>query len=153
MTAIRVSTRGKYGVKAMYELARAYGQGPTSVKAVAQEQELSEHYLEQLIAPLRKAGLVQSVRGAQGGYLLGRPPEAISVAEILAALEGPAEVGDCLSGPGLKIEGCATPERCVDHMVWVQLRDAIQSVLGDITLATLLQEAELSRRSDPMYFI
>src|SRR5690606_41596414 len=74
---MRVSTRGEYGLRAMLELARLYGNGPIPLKQIAGRQKVSEHYLEQLMSALRKAGLVASVRGAQGGYALARPPEEI----------------------------------------------------------------------------
>ncbi|HRS21305.1 MAG TPA: Rrf2 family transcriptional regulator, partial [Clostridia bacterium] len=83
-----LSTKGRYGLKIMYELALNYGEGPMSLKEVAQRQQLSETYLEQLIAHLKKAGLVKSIRGAQGGYELIRKPEEISVGEIIRTLEG-----------------------------------------------------------------
>ena len=85
---MKLSTRGRYGLKAMVDLALAYGGGPVSTASLAAQQGVSEAYLEQLISALRKAGLVTSSRGAQGGYALSRPPEEINVGEILRVLEG-----------------------------------------------------------------
>ena len=85
---MRLSTRGRYGLKAMYQLACHYGEGPISLNSIAEEQDLSENYLEQLVATLRKEGLLNSVRGAQGGYMLAKPPEDITVGNILRTLEG-----------------------------------------------------------------
>ena len=84
---MRISTRGRYGLRAMVELALAFGQGPVPLKEIATKQGLSEHYLEQLMGSLRKAGIVKSVRGAQGGYQLAKDPAEISTGEVLRVLE------------------------------------------------------------------
>jgi Rrf2 family protein len=86
---VRLSTRGHYGLKAMFDLAQHYGSEPIPLKTVAERQNISDNYLEQLIAILRKAGLVKSVRGAQGGYILARDPGSITVGDIIRAMEGP----------------------------------------------------------------
>ncbi|MCL6581714.1 MAG: Rrf2 family transcriptional regulator, partial [Firmicutes bacterium] len=86
---MRLSTRSEYGVIACCELARHHGEGPLPLKAVAEEQGIPEAYLEQLVAALRRAGLVRSVRGAQGGYVLSRSPEKITVGDVVRVLEGP----------------------------------------------------------------
>jgi len=96
---MRLSTKGQYGVLAMYELARHYGDGPVSIKEIAAEQQFSDAYLEQLFASLKKAGLVRSLRGARGGYQLAKEPDQISVGEIIDALEGPIEFSACVGGP------------------------------------------------------
>lgn len=89
---MRLSTKGRYGLKAMVDLTVAYGRGYVSIATLAQQQGISESYLEQLIASLKKAGLVESVRGAQGGYALSRKPEDIDVGEVLRALEGSTSI-------------------------------------------------------------
>lgn len=131
---MRLSTKGRYGVKALFELAYHYGSGPLSLKEIAERQGLSEHYLEQLAAPLRRAGLVTSVRGAQGGYALGRPPQEITVGEILQALEGPLELeGEDAGGSG----------------AWRRVIERVGKLLDSITLADLVEEekTELARRN------
>lgn len=132
---MRLSTKGRYGVKALFELAYHYGTGPLSLKEIAERQGLSEHYLEQIAAPLRRAGLVTSVRGAQGGYALGRPPEAITVGEILRALEGPLE---------LEEEGDP-----VGTGAWRRVIERVGKLLESITLLDLVEEekTELARRN------
>ena len=89
---MKLSTKGRYGVKAMVELAIHYGEQPLSIKSISEKQKISEYYLEQLFSPLRKAKLIKSIRGAQGGYYLSRPPEEITVAQIMNVLEGPIEI-------------------------------------------------------------
>ena len=92
---MKISTKGRYGLKAMFELACRYGETPVSILAIAEAQGISEHYLEQLFKKLRKAGVVQSLRGAQGGYALARPPEEITIGEILRAFEGTVAPVSC----------------------------------------------------------
>jgi Rrf2 family cysteine metabolism transcriptional repressor len=94
---MKLSTKGRYGVKAMFELALNYGNEPISIKAIAEKQAISEYYLEQLFGTLRKAGLITSSRGAMGGYVLSKSPGEISAADILNVLEGPIEISECIS--------------------------------------------------------
>ena len=93
---MKISTKGRYSVTALYELALHYGEGAVSLKSIAKSQGLSENYLEQLMAPLRRAGIVKSVRGAQGGYMLARSPQEITIGEIITTVEGPIALVDCL---------------------------------------------------------
>ncbi len=135
---MKLSTKGRYGVMAMFDLAQHAGEGPISLKSVAERQELSENYLEQLISGLRKAGLVKSVRGAQGGYVLGREPEQIKVGDIIRVLEGPIAPVDC-AGEG-DSECCDKAEQCVTRVVWEKMRDSIADVLDSITLQDMLED-------------
>lgn len=136
---------------AMAELAMHHGGGPVSLKTIAENQGLSEHYLEQLFAPLRRAGLVKSVRGAQGGYLLGRDPEEITVGDILRVLEGPLAPVECaLDEPDPEaLENCANPYQCLVRDVWVRIHRAVLDVVDGITLADLCRQA----RRRPMFYI
>src|SRR5699024_11022769 len=93
---MRLSTRGRYGLKAMYQLAMHYGEGPIHLKQIADKENLSENYLEQLVSQLRREGLLNSVRGAQGGYMLAMPPKDITVGNILRILEGNLAPADCI---------------------------------------------------------
>ena len=95
---MKLSTKGRYGVKAMVELAINYGDSPLSIKTISQRQGISEYYLEQLFTTLRKEKLINSIRGAQGGYILGREPKDIKVSDIMYVLEGPIEIADCIEG-------------------------------------------------------
>src|SRR3712207_69740 len=93
---MKLSTKGRYGVRAMVDLAINYGESPMSIKSIAKRQNISELYLEQLFSPLRKAKLIKSIRGAQGGYVLNKHPKDISVSDIINVLEGPIEISSCV---------------------------------------------------------
>lgn len=137
---MKLSTKGRYGVAAMYDLALHYGQGPISLKSVAQRQGISEHYLEQLMGTLRKAGYVKSVRGAQGGYTLTKDPTQITVGDIIRIMEGPIAPVDCLLSEGTDNEYCKRAGICVTRGVWAKVRDSIAQVLDSISLADLCRE-------------
>lgn len=144
---MKLSTKGEYGVMACYELARCCGEAPVPLKAVAERQGISEAYLEQLVGALRRAGLVRSVRGSQGGYTLGRSPESITVGDIIRVLEGPIAPVDCVSeGSAAGLLQCARSDGCVTRVIWERLRDSMTQVLDSISLADLVAEA---RRRDP----
>ena len=133
---MKLSTRGRYGIQAMYELAANASEGPMSIKAIAQRQAIPEAYLEQLMPVLKRAGLVTSVRGAQGGYLLSRDSEAISVGEVLRALEDGLNLVDCLSGEDMCLRSCACPSR----IVYQKLRDGLNALADSITLKDMLND-------------
>lgn len=138
---MKLSTRSRYGVRAMFDLAAQQDTAPVAVRAIAERQGLSDSYLEQLMAPLRRAGLVQSVRGAQGGYALTRRPEEITVLDIVEVLEGPIGPTDCVVESAIEFEHCGRPEGCVTRRIWAKVRDRIKDALAEITLADLLQDA------------
>ncbi|GAB4260260.1 MAG: Rrf2 family transcriptional regulator [Thermincola ferriacetica] len=121
---MKVSTKGHYGVLAMFDLAQHYGEGPVSLKSIAERQGLSEPYLEQLIAVLRKAGLVKSVRGAQGGYILAREPRDIKVGDIIRVLEGPIAPVECVSQDDP--EHCLKFDFCVTKSVWEKVKKVLR---------------------------
>ncbi|MBO5649936.1 MAG: Rrf2 family transcriptional regulator [Selenomonas sp.] len=136
---MKISTKGRYSVTALYELAQRYGEGPVSLKCVAQGQGLSENYLEQLMVPLRRAGLVQSIRGAQGGYMLAKSPAEITIGSIITTVEGPIAVVDCLlAEAGAAEQMCDKACACVTRGIWEKVCDSISQVLESITLQTLL---------------
>ena len=95
---MKLSTKGRYGVKAMVELAINHGSGPISIKTISERQNISENYLELLFSTLKKAGLIKSLRGAQGGYILAKEPKEIRISDIINVLEGPIEIDKCLDG-------------------------------------------------------
>ena len=149
---MRLSTKGQYGLRAVVDLADRYGQGPIPLNTVAQREEISERYLEQLMSQLRKAGIVVSIRGAQGGYQLARPPEEITIAEVIEILEGPIVPVDCLASD----DGCSRSTICATQGLWKRLADAMQEVLGSTTLADLVEENQRIRRQSQdgyMYYI
>lgn len=132
-----LSTKGRYGLKMMYEFALSYGEGPMSLKEVAQKQQLSETYLEQIIAHLKKAGLVTSVRGAQGGYELKRKPEEITVGEIIRVLEGPLAPSECVIDDEPE---CSKAGFCVTRLIWEKIMDSINNVIDSITLKDMVND-------------
>lgn len=149
---MKISTRGHYGVMAMLDLALHHGEGPIPLKSVAERQNLSEHYLEQLIAVLRKAGLVKSVRGAQGGYTLAREPHQIKIGEIIRVLEGPIAPVECVNEEDP--ECCLRADYCVTRNLWEKVKASIEEVLDNTTLEDLVREAEKARQAGGyMYYI
>jgi Rrf2 family protein len=135
-TAFHVSTRGEYGMRLMTELARNWGRGTVSLHAVAQRESLPEAYLEQLVATLRKAGLVTGKRGAGGGYMLARAPSGITAGDVVRALEGPIEPQIC-TAEGEPILNCVHEPSCGTRLVWIKLQQTIASALDGLTLADL----------------
>lgn len=133
---MKLSTRGRYGIHAMYDLAVHYGDGPQSIKCIAERQLIPEAYLEQLIAILRREKLVVSNRGAQGGYRLTRTPDEISVGEVLRALEGGLNIVDCLEVEDSCGKACACPSR----LVWKKLRDGVNEIVNSISLQNMIDE-------------
>ncbi|MER3439475.1 MAG: Rrf2 family transcriptional regulator [Chloroflexota bacterium] len=138
---MKVSTRGEYGVRAMVALARNYGVGPMSIAAMAKESSVPYAYLEQLIVPLRRAGLVTSKRGAHGGYQLARPPEQVRVGEIYRVMEGPVAPMDCVS-ENVEDQTCPLIEGCETRPVWLKVRDSIVEALDSLTLADLVSQSK-----------
>lgn len=140
---MKLSTKGEYGLRAMFELAKYYGQGPISLKIVAQKQELSEPYLEQLLGFLRKGGLVESVRGAQGGYALAKSPDDIQIGEIIRILEGPILHVDCVNDE--KNINCSRFHECAARYVWEKVKVSIIDVMNSMTLGGVLREMQGTR--------
>jgi Rrf2 family protein len=138
---LQVSQRAHYGLRAMTELAKAYGAGPRSLAWIAEAQHLPAGYLEQLAIPLRRAGLIEATRGAHGGYQLARPPAQMSVGEIVRTLEGAVAPVECLSDD-YAVGSCALELGCLSRPLWQRLKDAIDQVLDSTTLADLCGTAE-----------
>lgn len=136
---MKVSTRGEYGVRAMVALAKHYGEGPVSISTISVESSVPYSYLEQLISPLRKSGLVTSRRGAAGGYQLSRTPEHIGVGEIYRAMEGPIAPMDCVS-EDVTEQTCPLIPNCETRPVWMEVRNSIAATLDSMTLADLIHQ-------------
>lgn len=139
---MKISTKGRYGLTIMMELAREYGAGPLSLKKIAERHELSENYLEQLVAPLRNGGLITSIRGAYGGYRLTRDPREITVGGILHLLEGPIRPFDF-----------DETEEPAKRYLWRKIRDSIAEVLETVTLQEMIEYQDPDDEGNYMYYI
>lgn len=139
-----LSSAARYGVRAMFQVACHGGDGPVPLRAVAEEQDLSVAYLEQIMCVLRKDGLVESVRGRHGGYSLSRPPEEISVGEIIRALEGPVFVSACAE-PDPDFDECVRGAFCVSRLLWMRVSQQIQDAFDSVTLGDLVEAAQRER--------
>lgn len=139
---MKISTKGRYGLTIMIELARQYGKGPISLKSIAESKDLSAHYLEQLATPLRNAGLIRSVRGAYGGYKLAKKKEEITAGDIIRVLEGPIVL----------VEGIENEEPA-QQALWVTVRDAVRDVLDTTTLEDLIKEDTSEMIGQYMFYI
>lgn len=147
---MRVSTKGRYGVRAMFELAKNYGSYPVSVKTVSERQEIPLSYLEQILNQLHKAKLVRSVRGPGGGFLLGKKPKDIRIIDIILALSESISPVYCVDN--LEQEQCRNADNCVARLLWKKLDKKIREVLENTTLKDLCEWAkELSSKVDHEY--
>ncbi len=135
---MKLSTRSRYGLLAIIDLAINQEKGPVPLREIATRQNLSENYLEHLVGALRRAELIQSVRGPAGGYYLARPPEEISLGAIIRVLEGPIAPVECSH---LDEEGCLSPEDCFIRGFWEDLRVEVNQVFDARTLNDLVQKA------------
>jgi Rrf2 family cysteine metabolism transcriptional repressor len=134
---MRLSTRGRYGTRLMVDLAQHYADGPVPLAEIAKRQNLSAKYLEQLIILLKGAGLIRSVRGRRGGYMLTRKPEEISVGDIVETLEGKLSVVDCVLEPEL----CYRAAECPTRDIWVDITDMLKQQLFSLSLGDILGKA------------
>lgn len=132
---MKLSTKGRYGVRAMVDLAINYSESPVYIKSIAGRQNISELYLEQLFSPLRKAKLIKSVRGAQGGYVLSKHPKEISVSDIIDVLEGPIEISSCIDSGE-----CNNMEVCPSRLLWEKIKNSIDEVTKSITLQDMAND-------------
>ncbi|MDQ0494902.1 cysteine metabolism transcriptional regulator CymR [Paenibacillus brasilensis] len=139
---MKISTKGRYGLTIMMELAAKFGEGPTSLKSIAEKNQLSEHYLEQLIAPLRNAGLVKSIRGAYGGYILANEPSGVTAGDIIRVLEGPISPVDFTE-----------EDDPAKRQLWLRIRDSIAEVLDSTTLKDLITYQEHDELDNYMFYI
>jgi Rrf2 family transcriptional regulator, cysteine metabolism repressor len=132
---MKLSTRGRYGVRIMLELALHFGEGPVLLKDIAERQAISEKYLWQLINPLKSMGLIKSIRGARGGYVLARDPAEINLREILRILEGSLCLVDCVDDPA----ACDRSESCITREIWSETSKNISQSLESMTLGKMVE--------------
>ncbi len=140
---MKLSTKGRYGARAVLELAIHYGSGPIMVREIAASQDISVRYLEHILNTLRASGLVNSTRGAKGGYELSKHPAMIKLGEIIRALEGPMDIVDCV-----REEGCPKISKCVMCEVWKEVKTAIDSVIDRITIEEMVKRHNQMQQHD-----
>ena len=147
---MKISTKIRYGTRAMLELASHYGEGPIELKEIAKRESISVKYLEQVIVPLRTAGLVKSVRGSKGGYSLAKPPSEICLNDLIEILEGPLNLIECLNDSKI----CQRIPTCVTRDIWKEVSEAIQGIFHSVTLEDMVnRRKEKEGRVPPMYQI
>jgi Rrf2 family cysteine metabolism transcriptional repressor len=135
---MKLSTRSRYGLRAALELALAYGQKPLQIKTIAKHEDISSKYLEQLMSILKTAGIVRSIRGPKGGYLLAKEPKDIKLSEVFLTLEGPILSVECLEHK----EHCARCSDCVTRNVWMKIQNAMLEVLESMNMQDLVDMVE-----------
>jgi len=141
---MKVSTRTRYGIRAILDLAEYTGEGPLQLRLIAQHQDISIKYLEQLMAILRSAGFIRSIRGAKGGYVLAKAPNEIRLDDVFKSLEGPVVTADCVESE----DYCARSADCVVKHVWAEVEQAVMNVLQSVTLQDLVDRAKDEKGSD-----
>ena len=147
---MKVSTKGRYGLRALLDLALHQDEGLVPLKDIARRQEFSLSYLEHLVAPLIAAGLVKSTRGARGGVLLLKPPSEVKLSEVVEILEGSIALVDCVNNPAL----CHRAGSCVTRDIWIEMKRAMSRVLDSTTLQDLVERQEKRRQTETgMYYI
>jgi len=138
---MKVSTKGRYGLRAMIELSRRFGEGPLLMKAITESQGIPIKYLHALLSSLRTAGLIRSVRGARGGYMLSKAPSEITVLEVMEALEGDLAAVDCVRESAI----CRRSEGCASREMWCDFTRAIEDFFKGITLKDLASRRKEKR--------
>ena len=146
---MKLSTKGRYGLKAMFELALTQKNGPVPLRQIAQRQNISEQYLEQIFSTIKKSGLIKSVRGAQGGYLLSKEPKDITVGDILIVLEGPVSISDCVVDEDI----CENSGICVTKIVWERLKKGIEDVINSITLQNMIDDYNKNKNINDITYL
>ncbi|MGQ9571957.1 MAG: RrF2 family transcriptional regulator [Dehalococcoidia bacterium] len=149
-THMKLSTRGRYGTRAMLDVALHGGEGPVHLKDIAGRQQVSKKYLEHLISRLEAAGLLRTIRGAGGGVSLARPPSEIKLSEIVQTLEGPIAPVECVDDP----EWCSRSASCAARDVWMEMGELLRTFLESMTLEDLCrQQREKEQQAVAMYYI
>lgn len=138
---LKLSTKGRYGVRLMLDLALNYNKAPVALSVVAKRQEISEKYLEHLTTPLKKAGLIRSTRGAHGGYVLLKQPSQITLKDIILALEGSVYLVECTKNPTV----CKRSSTCVSRDIWKDVADKILETLSMLTLEKMMRKQKNKR--------
>jgi Rrf2 family iron-sulfur cluster assembly transcriptional regulator len=135
---MRLSTRSRYGTRMMLDLAKHYNEGPVQIGEIANRQDVSVKYLEQLIIPLKKANLIKSVRGSKGGHMLSKSPSKITIGQIVEVLEGGIQLSDCLES----IDACNRSPSCLTRGIWKEATEAMCDKLNSIHLSEAIKTSK-----------
>jgi Rrf2 family protein len=147
---MKLSTRGRYGTRALLDLALHHGEEPVLLKDIAEREQISVRYLEHLITPLITGGIVRTTRGAKGGVSLAKPPEEIKLSEIIQLLEGSIAPVECVNSPGI----CSRSKSCVTRDIWDELKQAMDGILKSTTLQDLVERQKRKEQPEEvMYYI
>ncbi|MDZ7330450.1 MAG: Rrf2 family transcriptional regulator [candidate division KSB1 bacterium] len=134
---MKLSTRGNYGLRAVYEIARHYGEGPVKIKQISVQQDIPMRYLEQLLLRLKRNGIIRSIRGPAGGYMLSDSPAKLNIGAVLRALEGPLQLAGCAQGADR--DHCQRMTDCISHIFWSKVESQLQQLLDDFNLSDLVR--------------
>lgn len=147
---MRISTKIRCGARTILELASRYGEGPIDLKEISKKENISLKYLEQVIIPLRTAGLVKSIRGSKGGYSLAKPPSEICLNDVVEILDGTNQLIECLQDP----KGCKKAPFCVTRDIWKEASEAMNKIFRSITFEEMVnRKKEKEGKTTPMYQI
>ena len=139
-----ITQKSRYGLRAVFELAKRFGQGPVKTCTIAQNQDIPQRFLEAILRELKQGGIVDSRRGSDGGYILIRPPEGLTVDEVLIVLQGPVDPISCVPIEGEAFPDCNLYGRCVFLSLWEETREAVQAIFQRTTFQGLLDNARAS---------
>jgi Rrf2 family transcriptional regulator, cysteine metabolism repressor len=138
---MKLSTRTRYAMRAILELANNYGKGPLQTRVIAQNQDISTKYLEQIMSALKSTGLIRSQRGAKGGYVLANPPEKIKLSDVFDVFEGPVVTVECVANENY----CSRAADCIARQVWGEVQRAVRNVLQSTTLRDVIDKAKITK--------
>ena len=147
---MKLSTKGRYGTRALLELALHYSEGPIPLKDIARTQQISLQYLEHIVAPLVTSGIMRSTPGVRGGVWLAKPPQEIKLSEVIGLLEGSIAPVECVNDP----KYCSRSDLCVTRDIWSELKNVMNGVLESTTLQDLVERQKRKKQPEEvMYYI
>ena len=132
---MKISTKGRYGLRILLDLALHQSEKPRLIRDIAESQQISEKYISRLVISLRKAGMIRSIRGVNGGFHLAMKPEDITLLDVIEVMEGPLSIVDCVSAP----QGCSHSANCAPREIWCKLNADIRDLMRGTTLADILE--------------
>ena len=144
---MKISTKGRYGVRILLDLALHEGNTPRMIRDISESQQISEKYISRLIIALRRANMVRSIRGAKGGFRLARKPEELTLLDIVEVMEGPLAIVDCVRSP----EKCGRNGQCATREVWDRLNSGIREAMRKVTLADMIENSRRRNAGDGFF--